>query len=283
MIQILRQHMHLSRQQRLLLLLAALCLALLNLQSSGFVRYGAGGEEDEGSGIGGTGRHLIPGSDSGLGGTGYRPFIGYERQPEANESNASVARNAEIPELVIYHDPGKQSLAVSKSVTRNWPVTQAVTEPSLPAPATVATLDDYGRDSSPILISEQIQRDLESDALFYKQLESSLSSSEQATESHSNDATRADTGEQESTDVAALQNDGDQISWQTLASFLTDAGQMDEQSDPSFAALTSDNEESNQRTQRPDRLQRPELPPMQRVRPVQRAGVLPPRIKPLSL
>ena len=267
----------------MLFLLAALCLALLNLQSSGFVRYGAGGEEDEGSGIGGTGRHLIPGSDSGLGGTGYRPFIGYEKQPEENESNAPTDRIADIPELVIYHDPDKQNLAVSNSVAREWPVAQAVIEPPLPAPATVAIQDDYVQDSSPILIGEQIQRDLESDALFYKQLESSLASSEQGTESLGHDAIRTEAGGREPTDVAALQHNRDQISWQTLARFLTDTGQMDEQSDPSFAALASDNEESIQRTQRPDRLQRPELPPMQRVRPVQRAGVLPPRIKPLSL
>ena len=67
--QILNQ---LSNLQKLLLALFLLAVAALNTGSSGGIRFG--GDEDEGSGFGGTGR--MPTGGSGLGGTGFKPFLG---------------------------------------------------------------------------------------------------------------------------------------------------------------------------------------------------------------
>ena len=281
MIQALQQRLNFSSQQRLLLFLAVLCLALLALPSSGIVRYG--GEEDEGSGIGGTGRYRTPGSDSGLGGTGFRPYVGYSRLPEANDSEATGANDAlGTRELVIYHDPANREYAVSNSLELNLPLEKPITEPPLAAPARVAELDDFVTDSSAILISEQIQRDLEADALYYSQLESSLIE-ERMPETSVQIANSADALDSSAKEETAALKGKAQVSWQALASYLKESDQLADQGDTAYAALAADNEEPNQRTQRPERLQRPELPPMQRVRPVQRAGVLPPRVKPLSL
>ena len=90
-----------------------LCLLLLNLPSTGVIRTPAnGGDEDGGSGLGGTGRYSTPGS-SGLGGTGYRPFLGFESDSTPNTSSDAATVNGD---LKIYHHPTQRQFAVNEVI-----------------------------------------------------------------------------------------------------------------------------------------------------------------------
>lgn len=277
------------------LLLAALAALLfsLNLNSVGVTR---GGDNDEGSGIGGTGRQALPGGESGLGGTGLRPFVSMNAEQEVE---AAQRPRHDIRPVI---DP--QTLDIA-------PV-QPVTSVAIEAPVTVALDASRTRDSGAIDIAEQIQRDIDSNALTFQRLRAGQGSSRQweptvfaatAPDTINNEATRSDVATRSDlatrsdtappADLAATDSelavdtdaasaiaeatDENTVSWDELAEFLAETAASDaEERD----AATG---EANARRTRPERLQRPELPPVQRVRPLQRAAVLPPRIKPLAL
>lgn len=272
--------------------LAALLFSL-NLNSVGVTR---GGDNDEGSGIGGTGRQALPGSESGLGGTGLRPFVSMNTQ---HEVEAAQRPRHDIRPVI---DPQAPDI----------PPVQPVTSVPIEAPVTVALDARRTRDSGAIDIAEQIQRDIDSNALTFQRLRTGEGSSRQweptvfaatTPDTINNGATRSDEGTRSDeatrsaiappTDFAASASElaadtdtatsiaeateEDTVSWDELAGFLaeTAASEANERE-----AATS---KANARRTRPEHLQRPELPPLQRVRPIQRAAVLPPRIKPLAL
>lgn len=275
-------------------LAAVLVLLLLNFSSFGGMR---GGEDDEGSGIGGTGRMAVPGSESGFGGTGRKPFLGLR-------TDASDAEKP-VTEIEIHSAPALRPQAIASSVQLDIPAAREIELPPVEAPVQVASAAQFTRDSSAIDISEQIQRDLDSNALAFQQLRSAVSNyvsgaseldtGAEAENSVANEAVMvADASTQlaDNTDAAQLAQEAntakpelrDEVSWDAVASFFArnadsqagDAARSNVQ-DASFAADDAD------RLSRPDRIQRPELPPVQRVRPVQRAAILPPRVKPLRL
>jgi len=266
-------------------LLAALAglLLSLNFGSAGVTR---GGDEDEGSGIGGTGRHALPGSESGLGGTGLRPFVTLNAE---REIEVTLRLRADIMPVI---DPAEFDI----------PPVQPVTRAPVAAPVTVAQESLRTRDSGPIDISEQIQRDLDSNALTFQRLRAGQDNGpmarasarvaddglSQETQAYLADAATAPDRTGESTagvaEAPTTEADGsdpvhgaDTVSWQELAGFLAEnAAARDDEEKAGEADTTT-------RLSRPERLQRPELPQVQRVRPIQRAAVLPPRIKPLAL
>lgn len=273
MIQVIQQQFRSGAQNRALLLVLLLALLLLNLPSSGVVRYGPGAD-DEGSGLGGTGRSSIPGSDSGLGGTGFRPFVGYtDAADHAHQEPGETTTST----VTIYHQPAERELAVSNSVKLDIPAHRSVTAAPVPSPRKALRSADYTRDSSAILINEQIQRDIDSSALFFVQLDAQFENTNEL--SPDGGTVPVDTD-----DITESQG-SNEVSWQALSNYL--ASQKDalpaDETNNTLAALSDNQIEDDQRMQRPDRIQRPELPAMQRVRPVQRAGVMPPRIKPLKL
>jgi len=285
MLQSIRQLFQSDSRNRVALLALLLALLLLNLPSSGFVRYGPGAD-DEGSGLGGTGRTPVPGSDSGLGGTGFRPFVGYTSSEADGSSAARSALSKGDPAVTVYRQPTERNLAISSSVVLDIPTQRPVSSAPLPSPRETLHADDYTRDSSAILITEHIQQEIDNNALIFAQLDAQ-------SDIDTGDAPHKDTvtPEQSASPFTAVEeantetprNEG--VSWLALSSYLTE--QQDspskDSSDSALAALANDRNDIDRRMQRPDRVQRPQLPPMQRVRPVQRAGVLPPRIKPLKL
>ena len=273
MMQMIQQQLRSGAQNRVILLALLLALLLLNLPSSGIVHYGPGAD-DEGSGLGGTGRSPIPGSDSGLGGTGFRPFVGYTDSAEDVRQDPGETT---APSVTIYHQPAERELAVRNSIALDIPAQRSVTASPVPSPRKTLRKDDYTRDSSAILISEQIQQDIDSYALFFTQLDARLETANEASPDRNFvPAHEADNPEPQSSD---------EVSWLALSNYLADQQDSlpDDDTNNALAALSDNQNEGDQRMQRPDRIQRPELPAMQRVRPVQRAGVLPPRIKPLKL
>jgi hypothetical protein len=220
-------------------LAALLLLALLNFSSTGFVRGG----DDDGSGIGGTGRMTAPDSGSGFGGTGFKPFVGM------NGDN----------ELEILRSPAQLERAVtetvSKTVNRTWYTAFDAVAPTPVAPlaSPVAVVQERAitTDSSAIDITEQIQRAIDSNALyFHRQQQSALAvlgneTREQIEEFNG----RAENETIDSTQLAAVASEGEAVA----------------------------------RMHRPERIHRPELPPVQRIQPIRPASILPPRIKPLRL
>ena len=249
----------------------------LNFGSAGVTR---GGDEDEGSGIGGTGRKALPGGESGLGGTGLRPFVSINAEREVE---ATLHLRDDLTPVV---DPRDLDI----------PPVMPVNSSVIAATALAAREVSFTRNSGPIDISEQIQRDLDSNALTFHRLRLSQDNGpaqREATARPDNTGLaddpvagpelaardNADAAEEQrerrDAEVAAT-GDG-RVSWQELAGFLAENAAADDEED------AASHGEAQTRLSRPERLQRPELPQVQRVRPIQRAAVLPPRIKPLAL
>jgi hypothetical protein len=255
------------RQLSLILsfLAALLCALLLNLGSSGNIRQGG---DDEGSGLGGTGRLPVPGSESGLGGTGLKPFLG---------SRSETADTAPI-EVEVFYAPESRKLALTQTLELDIPVSREVEIAPLESPVQIAAASSFTRDSSAIDINEQIQRDLDSNALAFLQLKDQLVARQgdagfEAAKSQQSESEAANKPSPEP--AATAESD---LAWQAVASFFSQNTDGDQ--DIADAGVEAESD----RIERPDRVQRPELPPMQRIRPsVQRAGILPPRVKPLRL
>lgn len=266
---------------RWLALVAALLAALLAL--SGQISRG---DENEGSGIGGTGRTQVPGSESGLGGTGFRPYLG---------SSTHRGNSPAQPELVLREDATLTPIAalVEHNTAASTPA------PEMPIPRIVELISptEVTSNSTAISIVEQIQHDLDRDVLLLQQaaeyraeeLEGYVDSpflpspeQESASAAQSgNPNTRSDA---EGEDAGRTDRESG-LSWSSLAAML---GQDNSGSQASAAGDSRPEQTANEpntetdRIHRPERIARPSLPPVQRVRPLQRPGLLPPRIRPLQ-
>lgn len=267
------------------LLLAA--LLALNVSSSGTT-----GGDDTGSGIGGTGRMVEPGS--GLGGTGMKPFLGFD-------ANTASGPDQQSRDIAILPPGSDRNLALTETLTLDIPAVRDIERAPLPSPARVAATTSFTRDSSAISISEQIQREIDSNALYFNRLTAGTSLASAATKTEgetpqpdidkldvdqpelarvatetADDDTNLISAEQNAQTPASSEGSAEPVSWNSLASYLAEQ-------QPTAGNDTPADSTQTQRLERPERVVRPELPPIQRVRPVQRAAVLPPRIKPLSL
>lgn len=265
-------------------LVAMLLLALLNFSSSGIVRGG----DDDGSGIGGTGRLAAPGGDSGLGGTGFKPFLGM------NDNN----------QLEIMRDPTQREAALTQSL-------DLAIAPSIPVEisvvaslVTVTSDSALTRDSSAISITEAIQHSIDINALSWQRLSRQIAAGEGvAASSFGRIATlpkagpgaasvpdnrlipahRADAVSADTIDLAVLeQAPQEPITWSAVIRYLSH--QLDSGTPEAGREMATNRAPGDAaRLTRPERIRRPELPPLQRIRPIQRAAILPPRVKPLGL
>jgi hypothetical protein len=238
------------------LLLAALMAFVMTVSniSAGIIGGGSGGagNDDEGSGIGGTGRFGglggSGGGESGFGGTGYRPALGYD--PGTGE-----IRLIEEHHLQSIQRVKKDSLP-SNEILPLVPALEEFTPRLVPLPAPLAVPQLNARQlaaespfpSAPLPVSSEIQAQWEIHALQLAMapLEPwSLDTSE----------------------IPVAREGG----WQTLADL---AGEPSPANSEDRAQL---------RTAYPDRIQRPDLPPIQRARPVERLSILPPRVQPMRI
>lgn len=269
----------LSNFQKLALALFLLAVAALNTGSSGGIRFG--GDEDEGSGFGGTGR--APAGGSGLGGTGLKPFLG----------NAGEVRIRFEPDAVVIAEQ------VVEEEVRRIPEASEV----LP-PVTVVTAPEFTAEhTAEIAITDSIQAQLQRDAVIYERILESVegyyppeidrtslrtSTPERAPERQLTETAPEDTavevaeaglsGNTASDDVVAgFEPDPARITWAELAGYLVDNGVTTEADD----ALAPEAAENPAAAQRPDRIRRPELPQVQRGRVIQRPAILPPRVQPM--
>ncbi len=249
-------------------LILLLLLGLLNSTSTGVSRGG----DDDGSGIGGTGRMATPGSGSGFGGTGYKPFLGLN-----SDSEVEVMRS-----------PSQRDAAVTASLELDIVSSRPIEAKPVASPVVVMANSDITRDSSALNISETIQQSLDTNALYFQRLQTAAAKqipaqqqNEFAMEPDLAQITEADSPQ---ADELIPQ----QLSWNEVASFLlnsdnTSATQAWSSGSDAAASAASASSHDDLRLTRPERIQRPELPPVQRIRPIQRASILPPRVQPLRL
>lgn len=269
----------LSNFQKLLLALFLLAVAALNAGSSGGIRFG--GDEDEGSGFGGTGR--APTGGSGLGGTGLKPFLG----------DAGEVRIRFEPDAVVIAEQ------VVEEEVRRIPEASEV----LP-PVTVVTAPEFAAEhTAEIAITDSIQAQLQRDAVIYERILESVegyyppeidrtslrtSTPERAPERQLTGTAPEDTAvevaeaglsENTASDdvVAGFEPDPARITWAELAGYLVENGVTTEADD----VLAPEAAENPAAAQRPDRIRRPELPQVQRGRVIQRPAILPPRVQPM--
>ncbi len=268
----------LSNPQKLLLALFFLAVAALNTGSSGGIRFG--GDEDGGSGFGGTGR--APTGGSGLGGTGLKPFLG-----DAGE----VRIRFETDAVVIAEQVVEEEIRRIPEVSEVLP------------PVTVVTAPEFASEyTAEIAITDSIQAQLQRDAVIYERILESVEGyyppeidrtsvrtsaperapERQLAETGPEDAAVevADAGFSEniaSEDlVADFEPDPARITWAELAGYLVANGVAAEADD----ALAPE-AENPAAAQRPDRIRRPELPQVQRGRVIRRPAILPPRVRPM--
>lgn len=269
------------RSSALLAMAVLLCLLLLlNFTSSGVIRP-VGDDEDSGSGIGGTGRLLVPGSESGLGGTGVRPFLGYA-------PGAATDRPAEVAILL---NPGPDTKPLSADVSIPADASLPALDKPLPRSIEVMAQRQLTRDSGAIHIAEAVQRDIDSNALLTYRVSPDTTANAVDLDEGRSEASRdsaVSVAENASKNAlpqhadSAAPDTGTSITWSRLANSLTPQNQT------AGTLLAADNNDSKDvddgdKVARPDTMQRPVLPPLQRVRPIQRAGLLPPPVRPLRL
>ncbi len=236
---------------------------------------------DQGSGVGGTGR--LPG---GIGGTGLRPFITLqtleptltetltETPTETPTKNTEITISQETRAATLAANAGHSSKPKSKEspietgimaeATRGATLVQSSIEGfSLPRPYESTTLGDEANITTSLSIDEHIAATL-------KDNNSVLAQNALALTFSPDSANEADSQTSEALDWNDLSR---WLAQRQLAGQSLEAGADSEakpDSAPSDAATVS-------------MLQRPQLPPLQRARPIQRAALLPPRIRPLKL
>lgn len=230
-------------------LLLLLLLTLAHFSSSGIVRGGDEGGDGDGSGIGGTGRMLLPTGEGGIGGTGLKPFLGM---------NAAQ-------EVEILVDPALRATAITETLELPVPTLAAPLEP---LPALTRVTRDFVKttDSSALDISEVIQLSLEHNAAYFARLRTEL-----------RDFQWAETGVGETVPTQS----GDDVTWNAVTQFLNSA--EPEPNTSTQLSQTGEPQPEAPSAARPEPLQRPQLPPLQRVNPIQRAGILPPHVRPMHL
>ncbi|MEX0902680.1 MAG: hypothetical protein WDZ76_08145 [Pseudohongiellaceae bacterium] len=209
-----------------------LLFVIINSTSTGYLR---GDGDDDGSGIGGTGRYgpAPETGESGFGGTGLQPFLG----------------NIDSVE------PGR------------LPANSAV--------AAVRVAVETTTDSGSIDISENIQARLERDALLRQLVlkESSPQIPLREITLETDTSMRAKTRELEL---------GFELP--SIAPVVATASIDTSMVAPAVAGINADEQQPARlkRVNLPERVQRPELPPIQRIRPIERLSILPPPVRPMQ-
>ncbi|MEX2131105.1 MAG: hypothetical protein WD772_06425 [Pseudohongiellaceae bacterium] len=239
----------------LLLALLFVLMLILNTGSTGYVR--GGGDGDEGSGIGGTGRQGIlggagDGSESGFGGTGFKPFLGVSIE----NGEVQIFDSQEIPEGI--------TPVIAETLVK--PTLIALTN-EIEAP-TVSRREFAISTRGEVSIDTAIQYDIDAMAQFFVTLANveliPLLPYVSVDSQSESDADNRNGG------------------WGVLSEYISNAASaMPIESDSNNIA-----ENSTQRQERGlqfEKIQRPELPPVQRIRPVERVSVLPPRVLPMRI
>lgn len=296
---------------RLVLALVVACLLILgSFKPAASDRRGG----DEGSGVGGTGILDLPGT--GLGGSGLRPFLGIaspQGSPQgiaSAESAVDGSSHASSDEIVVLHErylPLATASLESTIAPTPSPAHSALENPSLENPSfesptlvrvlksgplsvnaiahpvdlsqvptiegfvgtatTSLAIDDQHRSAGSLSITESIEYSTQDN-------NSVLALSAIAL---------ADTAFEDPTESGKR---AEPLVWKDIANWLNASAAKAAKTDAA-AAKELNNETSDNlaiaEMARATGIRRPQLPPLQRARPLQRAAILPPRVRPLGL
>jgi len=271
-------------------MLLALCVFLLTLAittgSLGTVR-GGGDDGDGGSGMGGTGKSGEFGG-SGFGGTGApSPFFGLLDTDPSGADTDNEPQHLEAPQpsslvgieetaVAVYeapiHSPARASTnnvqdSLVTDSTRSVPLTDAIQE----------SLDNHllAEDVPSSLAQPLTSPDLANDAANRPEARLAFGAAEPiAIES-------APTSNEEVISATARSVESQREEQEPLTS--QSLQQLAEANAPANTTDEDSNSQSVDRSNLPERIQRPELPPFQRVTPVQRPTLMPPRVQPMRI
>ena len=235
---------------------------------------------DEGSGVGGTGILELPGS--GLGGSGMRPFLGFDQRIP---SEVIVVRETALPRDTMMSTAIATESGIERVLDKLEPATQAVTQKITQA-ATSKMNEPEGRRIEGFLqpnLSSLITNGSAESASSLSILESIENGTEQI-----NVLLAISAGELGMPEAGIDKDEIEPASvrWVDIANWLNatalaEQGKTVEQ--PATVAKNTKDGMAIAEVTRATALRRPQLPPLQRARPLQRATILPPRIRPLGL
>ena len=235
---------------------------------------------DEGSGVGGTGILELPGS--GLGGSGMRPFLGFDQRIP---SEVIVVREPALPSDTMMSTAFATESGIERVLDKLEPATQAVTQKITQA-ATPKMNEPDGRRIEGFLqpnLSSLITNGSAESASSLSILESIENGTEQI-----NVLLAISAGElgMPEAGIAKDEIEPASVRWVDIANWLNatalaEQGKTVEQ--PSTVAKNTKDGVAIAEVTRATALRRPQLPPLQRARPLQRATILPPRVRPLGL
>lgn len=235
---------------------------------------------DEGSGVGGTGILELPGS--GLGGSGMRPFLGFDQRIP---SEVIVVRETALPRDTMMSTAIATESGIERVLDKLEPATQAVTQKITQA-ATPKMNEPDGRRIEGFLqpnLSSLITNGSAESASSLSILESIENGTEQI-----NVLLAISAGELGMPEAGIDKDEIEPASvrWVDIANWLNatalaEQGKTVEQ--PATVAKNTNDGMAIAEVTRATALRRPQLPPLQRARPLQRATILPPRVRPLGL
>ena len=235
---------------------------------------------DEGSGVGGTGILELPGS--GLGGSGMRPFLGFDQRIP---SEVIVVREPALPSDTMMSTAFATESGIERVLDKLEPATQAVTQKITQA-ATPKMNEPVGRRIEGFLqpnLSSLITNGSAESASSLSILESIENGTEQI-----NVLLAISAGELGMPEAGLDKDEIEPASvrWVDIANWLNatalaEQGKTVEQ--PATVAKNTKDGVAIAEVTRATALRRPQLPPLQRARPLQRATILPPRVRPLGL
>lgn len=235
---------------------------------------------DEGSGVGGTGILELPGS--GLGGSGMRPFLGFDQRIP---SEVIVVREPALPRDTMMSTAIATESGIERVLDKLEPATQAVTQKITQA-ATPKMNEPVGRRIEGFLqpnLSSLITNGSAESASSLSILESIENGTEQI-----NVLLAISAGElgMPEAGIAKDEIEPASVRWVDIANWLNatalaEQGKTVEQ--PATVAKNTKDGVAIAEVTRATALRRPQLPPLQRARPLQRATILPPRVRPLAL
>ena len=239
---------------------------VMTAASLGTVGSGGGGDDgDGGSGIGGTGKSGEFGG-SGFGGTGGPSpfFTSVDDDSDQNNITPDKAENSAIPDV-------KTELA--QSLEQNVLAQDAVGELAVVEENTQEILQEEPESAAPIQLAEapaleqvpQPRQELPAETAIIPA---------PATEAVTPPAVELavatpDTAEQPAPSVISIAVEPTAIPAETM----TVAHESEEE----------ESQEAIDRNSMPERIQRPDLPPFQRIRPVERPSLLPSRVQPMRI
>ncbi len=259
-----------------LLVLAISLLTLLSFQNSlGDLLNPGNRSGDDGSGIGGTGRIMLPG---GLGGTGLRPFLGaIQTTPKSGTALTTPQQEPEINdvatlEVIVTHearDSGTQAFQPANASQAH--ISNKITRIST---ASEGAVNHYSEASIPPQVEGLA---IASSNAFESSMSQSISIDQYiAQNTEDSNSLLAQTA------ASQLNTDDTELNWSDVADWLL-ANEIKREAVSEQALARDEPQLMKPDLAQSNALRRPQLPPVQRARPIQRAQILPPRIRPLKL